>query len=233
MNNFIDKILVVQGAEYRAVQQGIKQINPNRKSGKIPQVIPIAIGEKNADKIWDNQQFSADHLPKNVLMIGLCGSLSAQHSVGDIVLYQACIKGNLALATDERLTTAIKRRLNPNIPLVTALTSDRVINSTREKKLLAQTYPTTVVDMEGFNYLKILKDQGIPVAMLRIVSDDIRYDLPDLDYAIDQDGNIQTIPMVISMLRQPKAAIKLIKGSFKGLQVLKKVAQQLVGQQQN
>lgn len=233
MNNFIDKILVVQGAEYRAVQQGIKQINPNRKSDKIPQVIPIAIGEKNADKIWDNQQFSADHLPKNVLMIGLCGSLSAQHSVGDIVLYQACIKGNLALATDERLTTAVKQQLNPNIPLVTALTSDRVINSTREKKLLAQTYPTTVVDMEGFNYLKVITDHGVSVAMLRIVSDDIRYDLPDLDYAIDQDGNIQTIPLIISMLRQPKAAIKLIKGSLKGLQVLQKVAQQLVGQQQN
>lgn len=233
MNNFIDKILVVQGAEYRAVQQGIKQINPTSSSGKMPQVIPIPIGEKNAAKIWHNQQFLADSPPQKVLIIGLCGSLSPQHSVADIVLCQACIKGNLVLATDETLTAAIKQQLNPNIPLVTALTSDRVINSTREKKFLAQTYPATVVEMEGFSYLKILAAQGVSVAMLRIVSDDIHYDLPDLNYALDQDGNIQTIPLTISMLRQPKAAIRLIRGSLKGLQVLKKVAQLIAEQQQH
>ena len=232
MDNVIDKLLVVQGAEYRAVQQGIKQINLTTKSGKIPQVIAIPIGEKNATKICYEQLSGGDAFPKNVLIMGLCGSLSPQYSVGDIVLYQGCLKGNSTLATDENLTAAIKQQLNPNIPLVTALTSDRVINSTQEKKFLAQAYPATVIDMEGFTYLQTLADQGVSVAMLRIVSDDIHYDIPDLNHAIDQAGNIQTIPLIISILRQPRAAIRLIRGSLQGLQVLKKVAEQLVEKQQ-
>ena len=228
MNNSLDRILVVQGAEYRAVQQGIKKTNVSAKSVNIPKIIPIPIGEKNAEKIWENQQFFGDSKPQKVLIMGLCGSLSTQHSVGDIVLYQACIKNNLSLTTDEALTASIKQRLNSNIPLVTALTSDRVIHSTAEKQSLAKTCTATVVDMEGFAYLQTLQSQGVSVAMLRVVSDDINFDLPNLNHAINQDGQLQAIPMMISMLRQPIAAIRLIKGSLKGLQVLKHVTEKLV-----
>ena len=227
MNNFIDRILVVQGAEYRAVQQGIKKTSLTTKLGNIPQIIPIPIGEKDAKKIWKNQQFIGHPKPQKVLMMGLCGSLSAQDSVGDIVLYRACIKDNLSLATDEALTTAIKQQLNHDISLVTALTCDRVINSTIEKQTLAKTYPATVVDMEGFAYLQTLQDQGIAVAILRVVSDDIHFNLPDLNHAINNEGKIETIPLMISMLRQPLGAIRLIKSSLKGLKILKQVAGKL------
>ena len=227
MNNSIDKILVVQGAEYRAVQKGISKVKIAAKSVNIPKIIPIPIGEKDPEKIWENQQFFDNSQPEKVLIIGLCGSLSPQHSVGDIVLYQACTKDNLSLATDEALTATIKHQLNSDIPLVTALTSDRVINSTTEKQTLAKTYPATVVDMEGFAYLQTLQSQGIPVAILRVVSDDIHSDLPDLNHAINQDGQLKTIPMIKSMLRQPIAAIRLIKGSLQGLRILKQVTEKL------
>ncbi len=227
MNNSLDSILVVRGAEYRAVKQGIRKTNIATKSLNIPQIIPIPIGEQDAEKIWENQQFIDNSPPQKVLMIGLCGSLSPQHSVGDMVLYQACIKDNLSLATDEALTATIKQKLNSNIPLVTALTCDHVINSTTEKQTLAKTYPATVVDMEGFAYLETLQSQGISVAILRVVSDDSHYDLPDLNHAINQHGELQTIPLMISMLRQPLAAIRLIKGSLQGLQVLTQVTEKL------
>ena len=227
MNNSLDRILVVQGAEYRAVQQGIRQTNIATKSLNIPKIIPIPIGEKDTEKIWKDKQFIDNSPPQKVLIIGLCGSLSPQHSVGDLVLYQACINNNLSLATDEALTATIKQKLNSNIPLVTALTCDRVINSTTEKQQLAQTHPATVVDMEGFAYLETLQSQGVSVAILRVVSDDIHYDLPDLNHAINQNGELQTIPLTISMLRQPLAAIRLIKGSLQGLQVLKQVTEKL------
>ena len=159
--------------------------------------------------------------------MGLCGSLSPEHSVGDLVLYKACIKDNSTLETDEELTTTLKNQLNPKISLVTALTSDRVIHSATDKQSLATTNPATVVDMEGFTYLQTLQSQGISVVILRIVSDDINHDLPDLNQAINQDGQLQTIPMIISMLRQPLASIRLIKGSLKGLQILQQVAKEI------
>ena len=228
MNNSIDRILVVQGAEYRSVQQGIKKTKLTDKLGKIPSIIPIPMGEKDAEKIWQNQEFMAHSQPRQVLIMGLCGSLSPQYSVGDIVLYQACIKDNLSVATDETLTAAIKQQLNPHIPLVTALTCDRVITSTSQKKSLARNYAATVVDMEGFTYLQTLQSQGVSVAILRIVSDDIHHNLPDINYAIDQNGQIATLPLLISMLRKPLAAIRLIKGSLQGLQILQQVAGKLV-----
>ncbi|MGK7895903.1 MAG: hypothetical protein AB4372_20395 [Xenococcus sp. (in: cyanobacteria)] len=228
-NNYsLDSILVVQGAEYRAVQQGIKQANLTAKLDKIPQIIPIPIGEKDAQTIWENTEFLDNSQPQNVLIMGLCGSLSPEESVGDIVLYRACIKGNLSLATDKALTAAIQQQLNSNISLVTALTCDRVIHSTTEKQTLAETYPATVVDMEGFAYLQTLQSQGIAVAILRVVSDDIHGNLPDLNQAINDDGKIETIPLIISLLRQPLAAVKLIKGSLKGLQILKQVTRKLL-----
>ena len=136
-------------------------------------------------------------------------------------------KDNSTLETDEELTTTLKNQLNPKISLVTALTSDRVIHSATDKQSLATTNPATVVDMEGFTYLQTLQSQGISVVILRIVSDDINHDLPDLNQAINQDGQLQTIPMIISMLRQPLASIRLIKGSLKGLQILQQVAKEI------
>ena len=230
MNNSLDRILVVQGAEYRAVQQGIKQTKITHKLDNILQIIPIPMGEKHAGQIWQNKQFIANSQPQKVLIMGLCGSLSPQYSVGDIVLYQACIKDNLSLATDEALTTAIKRQLNINIPLVTALTCDRVIYSTTEKKSLAKAETATVVDMEGFAYLQTLQSQGVSVAILRVVSDDIHSDIPNLNYAINQEGDMEALPLMISMLRQPLAAVRLIKGSLKGLQILQQVTEKLVEQ---
>ena len=180
MNHNIDTILVVQGAEYQAVKQGLKKTKTSAKSVNLPKIIPIPIGEKDAKKILENQQFLNESKPEKVLIMGLCGSLSPQHSVGDIVLYQACIKDNSTLTTDEELIATLQTQLNPNIPLVTALTSDRVIHSATDKQSLATTHPATVVDMEGFTYLQTLQSQGISVVILRIVSDDINHDLSNL-----------------------------------------------------
>jgi len=223
----IDTILVVHGAEYQAVKKALKKTEIPAKSVNLPKIIPIPIGEKDANKILENSQFLNNSKPQKVLIIGLCGSLSPKHSVGDIVLYKSCIKENSTLTTNEELTATLKNQLNSNIPLVTALTSDRIIQSATEKQSLGATYPATVVDMEGFTYLQSLKSQGISVAILRIVSDDIHHDLPDLNHAINQNGQLQTIPMIISMLRQPIAGIRLIKGSLKSLQALQQVAQEI------
>ncbi|ELS00604.1 nucleoside phosphorylase [Xenococcus sp. PCC 7305] len=224
----IDTILVVQGAEYQAVKTGIRKTKVSASSGNLPKIIPIPIGEKDANKIWQNPQFLDKSKPQKVLIMGLCGSLAPEHSVGDIVLYKSCMKEGLSLTTDEKLTANLKSKFTSKIESVRALTSDRVIHLATEKKSLAQTYGATVVDMEGFNYLQTLTSQGISVAILRIVSDDIHYDLPDLNQAINQDGQLQMIPMAISILRQPKAAMRLIRGSLKGLQALQQITTEIL-----
>lgn len=218
MNLSIDTILVPRGAEYKAVCRGLKQANWQETT-----VVPIPIGVNNIVEYLENQSFWQAS-PQRVVMMGLCGSLSVGKNIGDPVLYQACYyPGRNVLFTDKSFTDAIYQKLDSQVAFVTGLTSDIPICKAQDKLTMAQTSPTSVVDMEGFGYLKELWRRDIAVAMLRVVSDDFIYDLPDLSRAIDDDGNLRYLPLASAMLKQPKAAIRLIKGSLIGLKVLEQI----------
>jgi hypothetical protein len=62
--------------------------------------------------------------------------------------------------------------------------------------------------------------------MLRVVSDDVRFDLPDLSDAI-QDGKVQAGRMAQAMIKSPIAAGRLIRGSLTGLNRLRQLAAEL------
>lgn len=207
--SMVSVILVPQGAEYQAVSQGIRaQINP-------PEVISIPAG---AAAIRDLDRCSD---ASDVLVMGLCGSLSPQFEVGTIALYHACanLSGQVR-ACDRALTDRLQNQFQ--VSPVLGLTSDRVICSVTEKRNLGESYKAAVVDMEGF---AILEQRS--VAMLRVVSDDLSGDLPNLSTVIDSDGKIQALPMAIAMMKRPIAASRLIRGSLSGLRKLRELASEL------
>ena len=212
----IDTIVVPQGAEYQAVCRGLK-----KACAKDIKVIPIPIGTKNIEQTLADCRSELSNT-QHLLIMGLCGS-SKQHSVGDIVLYQSCRNmENEIIDLRSQLTTAVSRKLLVN--LVDGLTCDRVICQAKEKTKLSQTYPVSVVDMEGYNYIKEFQQRNIDVAMLRVVSDDFTGDIPDLSRAIDRNGKIKIMAMAIAFWQQPIAAIRLIKGALTGLTTLAEIA---------
>ncbi len=197
-------ILVPQGAEYQAVCRGLNQVR-----GSKPTVVAIPMGVQPLRQYL--QQWVGDR-PTNVLLMGLCGSLSPKYGVGDLVLYQSCIyEGN-----SQECHTQIPYPPN-NVRLVKGLTSDRLIWSAAEKRHLGR--GVDVVDMEGFAALEFFLPQGVPTAMLRVVSDDEHHDIPDLTPAFNSDGSLQ-----------PLAATRLIRGSLVGLKVLEQVTKLLFSQ---
>jgi nucleoside phosphorylase len=204
-------ILVPQGAEHGAVCAGSKShLHP-------PQVIPIPVGSTAVELALAQlpmQDFT------DVLVMGLCGSLSPLYEIGAIVVYQSCTNfSNQTKFCDRALTQRLQDRFQ--VSSVRALTSDRVICSATEKQTLGKTYQAEVVDMEGFAVLSSLQ---IPVAMIRVVSDDARHDLPDLSRTLDDEGNLQGLAMARAMVRAPIAATRLIRGSLKGLNTLRRIA---------
>jgi phosphorylase superfamily protein len=214
-------ILVPQGAEYKAVCDGLSRV-----SGCKPTVMSIPIGGKALTKYlqkWlDNENFLNDLQPQ-VLVMGLCGSLTKRYGVGDIVLYLDCVyQGNLQ-ECDRSYTAQLHSQLQEKVSLVKSLTSDRVIWSAAEKQHLDKTLGADVVDMEGFAVLEFFHQLGVAVAMLRVVSDDCQHDMPDLSSAINPDGSLQPLLLAIELLRQPIAATRLIRGSLKALKELEKV----------
>ena len=204
----VSVIFVPQGAEYQAVCRGIRsRRNP-------PQVLPIPVGREVS---FDFERVSRT---KDILVMGLCGSLSPQFEVGTIALYRSCVDvSGTVKDCDRDLTQRLQNQLQ--VSPVLGLTSDRVICSAAEKRELGKTHRAEVVDMEGFGILS-----QIPAAILRVVSDGIDGDLPDLSGVI-YGGKIQTIPMTIALLKRPIAAGRLIRGSLTGLKKLRQLAADL------
>ncbi|NEU76795.1 phosphorylase [Hassallia byssoidea VB512170] len=215
-------IVVPQGAEYKAVCRGLT----SKQS-----VIPIPVGsqavsrylEACQDKLWNPQA--------KVLVMGLCGSLRDRFQVGDIVLYSECVYQTKVQQCDRSFTAQLYAHLQDKVCLVKGLTSDRVVCSAKEKLHLSEISKADVVDMEGFATLEFFQQAGVEVAMVRVVSDDSRHDIPDLTSAINSDGSLQPLPLAISMIRQPIAATRLIKGSLRGLKVLEEVTAFLFAKQ--
>jgi hypothetical protein len=225
----IHAILAPQGAEYKAVCQGL-----NCAAVSSPPVLPIPAGPepltKHLERLHKTEQL-VFHKQLRVLLMGLCGSLTSNYSIGDIVLYKSCVYQThqpalLSHLCDLDLNSLIERKLKITYS-VKALTSDRLIWSANEKRQLGQQYGADVVDMEGFATLEVLNQAGVAVAMVRVISDDCHYDLPDLTAAISPDGFLQPLPLAMGMLRQPLAATRLIQGSLQGLRVLQKVTTHL------
>lgn len=219
----IDAILVPQGAEYQAICRGLSRI-----AVPTPPVVPIPISPepltRHLKKLQQAGHFS-NHQQLRVLLMGLCGSLTPRYSIGDIVLYRACVYRPKAAPgalhpCDPTLTTLLQENLQQRASLVTALTSDRLVWLADEKRHLGESYGADVVDMEGFAALEVLSQAGVAVAMLRVISDDCQHDLPDLTAALSPDGSLQRLPLAIGLLRQPMAATRLIRGALRGLQVL-------------
>ncbi|MEH1940033.1 MAG: phosphorylase [Nostoc sp.] len=222
MPNFlpINTILVPQGAEYKAVCRGLSGV-----TGSKPTIVAIPVGMKPLlkylQKYPENGQFLT---PKSrVLIMGICGSLSDRHTVGDIVLYQDCVYQGKQQECDRTFTAQLHSSLSDKVSLVNALTSDRVIWSAAEKRRLGESLAADVVDMEGFTALEFFNAAGVAVAILRVVSDDCQHNIPDLTPAINSDGSLNPFPLAIGMLRQPLAATRLIRGSLTALKVLEQV----------
>ena len=229
----VNAIFVPQGAEFKAVQRGLK------RSGALESVLLYATpmgsqptGQFLEQWLQSNRTQLGDG--PSVLLVGLCGSLTAQLNVGDRVLYQSCIDGRMSpsvpvLPCDESLLQALQERLNPSVTQVTGLMCDRLVHLATQKAALAQQYPAEVVDMEGYAFLQVLQSTDIKVGMLRVVSDDVHHDVPDLAAAMTDTGELKPLALASSMIRQPRRALRLIRGSLTGLKALEEAIVELCG----
>lgn len=213
-----------QGSEYKAVCRGLSRVTVAK-----PLVIPIPVGPKPVAEYLERLQqegYFQRYAQPRVLLMGLCGSLTPQHVVGSVVIYQDCVyesvaPGRVVQVCDRELTNSLHHKLDAN--LVTGFTSDRIIWSAAEKGKLGKIYSAGVVDMEGFAALEALNQSQIAVAMVRVVSDDCHHNLPDLTPALSPDGSLQPLPLALRLIRQPRAGAQLIRGALRGLQVLQQV----------
>jgi hypothetical protein len=218
----IQLILVPAGAEYRAVTRSLKQSDP--------QVVAIPAGPAAAGKFVENwlleneKKFS----PSDVLLMGLGGSLSDQHGVGDALMLEKVWDGSggeEVRECDRALTHQISAQLA--ISTGVGVSCDRVISTVEEKDRLRRRYAADLVDMESSAVLEIFAASRQKIAVLRVISDDAHHSLPNLSNAFSPGGSIRPLPLALSFARHPVAALRLIRGSLKALKRLETLTVEL------
>jgi hypothetical protein len=210
----LQAIIVPQGQEYQVVCRAVQNSNSNLL------VIPIPIGSskfvQQLEKCLDGYSFN------QALLLGLCGSLSVKNHVCDRLIYQNCKIENKqiqSLRTNFLITNSIYEKLNGSANLIDNLTSDRLICEVETKKELAEIHQTNAVDMESYHVLAECKKRSIDLGIVRVVSDGLDFDLPDLSDAI-VEGEMIAEKLAIAMISQPCRSYYLVKNALKALKEL-------------
>lgn len=227
MVNLPNRIFVPQGAEFQAVQRGLQ----SQRNASIA-AIPIPMGPDAAQPFfqkWYAAKNSSTPLPTVIAIMGLCGSLNPTLTVGDAVVYQSCIDAQQPRSVPEwhcnrQLLMSVQQHLKNSVIPVTAITTDHMVHRVADKRMLAQQYNAQVVDMEGAAIFTALKDTDIQILTLRVVSDDLNHELPDVSRAITAEGQLKLIPLAQALLKEPRKGWNLVRGSMQGLKKLEAIA---------
>ncbi len=196
--------LVPRGAEAAAV----------RRAGA--RVVALPAGPRAADALPDVL------VGERIIVAGLCGAL-ASLLPETVVVYEAVVDDGRWYSCDPTLAASLTGALR-----AIGYTSPYIVTSASEKRKLALRTGAKVVDMEGASLAAALVARGIRFAMVRVVSDDARHDLPPLRKAIDASGTLRPERVALAFARNPFAAVRFARDSMRALAALERVARTII-----
>lgn len=217
--------LVPQGAEFQAVRQGIALATPSVPPSLLPQLIPIPLGSRPLDRWFPQLEAPPQSL---ILLLGVAGSLNPQFQVpSEIITTRIQTLQDQYYDCDPQVLQWLHQHL-PQTLLGHALSSDRLITQATEKQEIGSRYGCDLVEMEGAIVAEALQKKALYWGMVRVISDDLSRNIPDLSNALLPDGKIHGLALAGTFLQQPLQSIHFIRGSLQALSHLKTIAQQLV-----
>jgi nucleoside phosphorylase len=211
----LDAVFVPRGAEERAVRRGLA-----RSGSRIP-VLVTGIGDHAAGLAAD-AALASKSPPRRVLVTGLCGLLSPAFRVPDALLYAWIASAAGSVETDAPLSAEVHAAIGAAQSGIRALAVDRIVTRAREKRALGEQTGAHAADMESYALVERLGRAGVAVAVLRVASDAVGDDLPDLNDALDGSGGLERGALAGAMLRDPLAAARMIRGALQALGALER-----------
>lgn len=131
-------------------------------------VLETGVGRKRCQTALHWLKEECAQLPKVMIAAGFAGGLSSEHPVGSVIIPNE-IK---TLAGDcYHITTTWPTTKD------CLLSSNHLIATTEEKRLLAQQFNASVVDMESATIAQFCADQDIQFGCVRAISDDVHQSL--------------------------------------------------------
>jgi nucleoside phosphorylase len=173
-----------------------------------------------------------------VLVSGLAGALAPECRTGDLVLYRQChfIEGKDMIAgttgCDGNFTDQLRDRLNSfglRVHEGDALTLPRLICNASEKREAGLRHRAIAVDMESYQILDVAEKSGYPKAVLRVISDDLQHDLPDINAGLDPKARVKNLRMLASLGAHPLLAARFLFNIRHALEQLKPALRSVLG----
>ncbi len=154
-----------------------------------------------------------------VVSLGFAGGLEEGLAPGDLVAVDRT--GLAGAATSERtspelLKLALSLRL-PGLRVGSAVTADAVVGTPAAKHSLGRATGASVVDMESYWAAAAGRRLGVPVLLLRAVSDPVHQPLPEWMGATGTDGQPRWGALAVGGLRHP-GDLRHVPGLWRGVQ---------------
>jgi adenosylhomocysteine nucleosidase len=146
--------------------------------------------------------------PSLVVSWGLCGGLDPRLRPGDLILGAEVVSDEGAVRTDEAVTLSLAQRLGgagERVSVERLAASNAPVLTAAAKADLRRASGAAGVDMESLIAGRYAREQRIPFAILRAVSDPAERDLPPLVLnAVDSDGGIDAVAVIAELIRSPR-----------------------------
>lgn len=188
-----------------------EKVRPQRGTGWLAgyqiDLVQTGMGPENA--AHRSRTILKHHPARTVLMCGIAGALSSECQVGDAVLYTHCrasAQPDIQIKTTSSITESIVSSLETGLIRTfqgAGVTLPRVVCRASEKVQIGSEYRALAIDMESFFVVENALRANRQVAVLRIISDDTRHDLPDFNQAINNQGHINHLKMALVLSRTP------------------------------
>jgi adenosylhomocysteine nucleosidase len=195
-----------------------RELSPLRRTSH-PNVTLLKTGEgpSNASRALKDEIERAR--PAIVVAIGYAGALSEDLEIGDLVLVNRLIGCGWALSPD--LLGLARRVRMDSVRLANGVSVDRIVSSRREKLELARRLGdgrTAVVDMESAAIAEVCSPGGLPLLIVRAITDRLDEDLPiDFNRCRTDSGRLSNLKVLGQAAGRASA--------LKGLWELKRRAQ--------
>jgi hopanoid-associated phosphorylase len=148
---------------------------------------------------------------KGVISIGLAGALSPHLKVGDTVIADQIITGLESWDCHEGWRVRLLSRL-PHANQGQIFGSDVIIEKAETKSGLYDTTGALAVDMESQVAARFAAQRNLPLAALRVISDDANHVLPPAALvAMTPDGGIALGRVLGSLLKKPIQVPALVR----------------------
>ncbi len=148
---------------------------------------------------------------RGVISIGLAGALSPLLKVGDVVIADQIITGAESWDCHEGWRVRLLSHL-PHAHQGQLFGSDVIIHRCETKAGLHQATGALAVDMESQVAARFAASRNLPLAGLRVISDDATHVLPPAALvAMKPDGGIAIGRVLGSLLRRPQQIPALIR----------------------